>query len=296
MNTASADSIPPPPHDDAAAAWLPDVLALAHEASALALQRFGEARAWIEKGVGDWASDADLEVEALLRRGLHAIAPASLVVGEEAGRSDGPSAGRTDRGSRRHVWHVDPIDGSANFVRGIPHFATVISLSERVGDTEDRVILGVTMDPCRQECFSALADQPTSLNGVPVRVSPILDPARALLSVVTPKPGAAHGSLFTEAMGRWMSGFGGIRRSGAMAIDLAWVACGRMDAFAGMQLAPWDVKAGILQVRQAGGTSLLTSVPRTIPDAGAFVWCLVANSQSLLTTLTGDLHDPSSPL
>ncbi len=280
------------------AAWLPDVLALVREAGEIALRRFGQSPELVEKGPGDWASDTDLEIEAMLRRGLHAIVPGSVVVGEEAGLSAGPKVhpGNLVRElPARYVWHVDPIDGSANFVRGIPHFASVISLSERLADGQQRLLMGVTHDPCRQECFTALDTEPTRINGKVARVSDVRDPTKGLLCVVTPKPGAAHGPRFMDWLSMCMPRFGGLRRSGAMALDLAWLACGRVDAFAGMQLSPWDVAAGLLQVRQAGGIGQQLPISRTIPDSGPFDWCLVANSTSLFTTLQGDIHVSQSP-
>ena len=279
------------------AVWLPDVLALVREAGDIAMRRFGQAPELIEKGLGDWASDTDLEIEEMLRRGLHAILPGSVVVGEEAGLGNASDAIPGDLASgppsgspARFIWHVDPIDGSANFIRGIPHFASVVSLSERLVDGQQRLLIGVTHDPCRQECFTALDSEPTRLNGKVVRVSDVRDPLRALLCVVTPKPGAAHGSDFINWLSLCMPRFGGLRRSGAMALDLAWLACGRVDAFAGMQLSPWDIAAGLLQVRQAGGVGQQLPISRTIPDSGPFDWCLVANSTSLFTTLQGDTH------
>ncbi len=262
------------------------------------MRRFGQGPELVEKGPGDWASDADLEIEEMLRRGLLAILPGSAVVGEETGLGRSASGAITggqgetpcSGSSRRFVWHVDPIDGSANFIRGIPHFACVISLSEHFANGESRLLIGITHDPCRQECVTALEGEPTRLNGKVVRVSDVRDPSRALLSVVTPKPGAAHGTDFMNWLSACMPRFGGLRRSGAMALDLAWLACGRVDAFAGMQLAPWDIAAGLLQVRQAGGIGQQLSLSRTIPDSGLFEWCLVANSPGLLTTLQGDIH------
>lgn len=266
--------------------WLPDICELATQASQLALQRFREGSRYIEKGPGDWASEADLEIEQFIRRGLHHIAPGTLVHGEETGRV-GASASR-------FIWHVDPIDGSANFLRGIPHFATVLSLSEIDEAGEERILMGVTSDPCREELFVASVARATALNGVDVRVSNVSEGLQALLAVVTPKPNSGYLDHFETWFSRQLRSFGGVRRSGAMALDLAWVACGRLDAFGGIDLAPWDIRAGLLQVMQSGGVVQSNTPIRSFPNGPPMPMCLVANSDSLIKLLIGDNNGQSN--
>jgi myo-inositol-1(or 4)-monophosphatase len=260
--------------------WLADICELATQASGLALQRFREGSRRIEKGPGDWASAADLEIEQLIRKRLHQIAPGTLVHGEETGQTGASASG--------FVWHVDPIDGSANFLRGIPHFATVISLTERDSTGAERILMGVTSDPCRGELFVATASQATTLNGIAVGVSEISKGLQALLAVVTPKPNSAHCDHFDAWFSRQLRCFGGVRRSGAMALDLAWVACGRLDAFGGIDLAPWDIRAGLLQITQSGGVVQPNIPIRSFPNRPPTAMCLVANSDSLIKLLIGD--------
>lgn len=263
--------------------WLADICELTTQASQLSLQRFHEGSRRIEKGPGDWASEADLEIEQFIRNGLHHIAPGTLVHGEEAGQAGASNS--------RFIWHVDPIDGSANFIRGIPHFATVLSLSEIDETGEERILMGVTSDPCRRELFVATPARTTALNGVDVGVSNISEGLQALLAVVTPKPNSAHVDHFEAWFSRQLRRFGGIRRSGAMALDLAWVACGRLDAFGGIDLAPWDIRAGLLQVAQAGGVIEPNVSIRSFPNRPPMTMSLVANSNSLIKLLTGDNDD-----
>jgi len=265
--------------------WLPDICEVATQASQLALQRFREGSRHIEKGPGDWASEADLEIEQLIRSGLQHIAPGTLVHGEETGR-----AGES---TSRFIWHVDPIDGSANFLRGIPHFATVLSLTEIDATGKERILMGVTSDPCRGELFVASADRATALNGVAARVSNVSEGLQALLAVVTPKPNSAHLDHFDAWFSRQLRCFGGARRSGAMALDLAWVACGRLDAFGGIDLAPWDIRAGLLQVVQSGGVVQPNIPIRSFPNRPPTPMCLVANSDLLIKLLRGDNNGQS---
>jgi myo-inositol-1(or 4)-monophosphatase len=272
--------------------WLPSVCELAIAAGRRAMERSRDHVQWIEKGQGDWASDVDLEIEEQIRVGLAVIAPGTSVHGEEGGHI----ASHSSAGIDRYIWHVDPIDGSANYVRGIPHYASVISLTEKMPGDDERVVLGVTYDPCRDECFVALHDQPTTLNGKPVRVSEVAVPLSGILAVVTPKPNADYVDFFGQWFTQQLRTFGGVRRSGAMAIDLAWVSCGRLDAFVGFNLAPWDIRAGLCQVSHAGGvirTPKQVGVnPSLTPVAPEF--CLAANSGALFTKLLGDLYAASN--
>jgi len=269
------------------ASWSKDVAALAEEAAGLACRRFHEGSRWIEKGQGDWASEADLEVEEFIRNGLQAIAPGTRVHGEEAGLREASDAHAPSPHST-FTWHVDPIDGSANFVRGIPHFATVISLTEHQPTGSPRIRIGITVDPCRKELFLAVDGERTRLNGRDVHVSVERPALKSLLAVVTPKPDVWYMESFLKWCAPHVSEFGGIRRSGAMALDLAWIACGRLDAFAGFQLEPWDIQAGVIQVLGAGGCADPHHSIRSFPNEQPLELCLVANCSSLLSKLSGD--------
>lgn len=266
--------------------WFHDVCDLATMAANTAMARYSRRTRFTQKGLGDWSSEVDLEIENEIRRGLSSIAPGTQVHGEEGGLVGGVSQERA-----QFVWHVDPIDGSANYLRGIPHYATVISLTEYFDDGSEDVVMGVTVDPCRKECFAALRDQPTLLNSQPVSVSEATDSLLAILAVVTPKPNAPFIDFFSHWFTSQVQRFGGIRRSGAMAIDLAWVACGRLDAFVGFDLAPWDIRAGLRQVVNAGGMANMPKRSEGNPSLSLVApeFCLAANSTLLFTTLLGDI-------
>ena len=295
--------------------WLADTCTLAKEAACRAADRVRSRGKFIEKGQGDWASDVDLEIEEFIRDGLMKIAPGTAFCGEEsagsaanqvaaaqaapakavAAKTAAAKIETTDAAtSPAHlIWHVDPIDGSANYVKGIPHFATVISLSQVHADGSQEPLIGITFDPNRNECFATQVGGPTTLNGEPQRVSDCASRMRGLLAVVTPKPGTSWMPQFGGWFTHQLQQYGGVRRSGAMAIDLAWIACGRLDAFAGFNLAPWDIRAGLLQIRHSGGVQSESDPRRDhwalspVPIAA----CFAANSVALLPQLEGDLHD-----
>ncbi len=220
---------------------LRDVIYVAEKAASESLKLFSERQSLIEKSPGDWSSLADAYIEHLLQEDLSRILPQAKFIGEEGG----------SKGQGEMIWLVDPIDGSANFVRGIPHFATVVSLLCSDGDVSE-TLAAVTVDACRRETYTTTKFGQTLCNGQVQRVSSHAQ-QQSLLAAVTPKPNSEATSPFFAWLQRPLSTFGGFRRSGAMALDLAWLAAGRLDAFAGLNLADWDVTAGELHVRQAGG-------------------------------------------
>jgi myo-inositol-1(or 4)-monophosphatase len=250
-------------------ALLPAVIEVVQAASNQALKSFNHHHAIQEKAPGDWSSEADRSTEDFLRKRLQTILPKAGFVGEETGA----------HGSGQLFWVVDPIDGSANYVRGIPHFATVTSLV-RHDSTGSSPILAVTVDPCRHEVFTTISGGVTEMNGHPQRVSKFVG-LKSLVAAVTPKPGSQWSSLQLERLPHLIQSFGGFRRSGAMALDLAWLAAGRLDAFIGLNLADWDVLAGVLHVEGAGGEV----VKRSDPVSDEVTWFLAANQPENLEIL-----------
>ena len=229
---------------------LPRLLDVVQEAASRAKQAFDKGTFAVhEKAKGDWASTVDAEVEAFLKQALHELCPQAHFLGEEGGLSKAsPSSSHTCEASS-FTWVVDPIDGTANFVRGIPHFCSVVALV----DAQQEPLIGLIVDPCRNESFWAKKGQGAWCNGRPL--DPLIDrPAmESLLALVTPKPKSPVVNTLQRWLPKAIQSFGGVRRSGAMALDLAWLAAGRMDAFAGFNLDPWDVMAGSLLVRETGG-------------------------------------------
>ena len=197
-----------------------------------------------EKGPGDFVSHADVKTERTLRAELARTRPDYGFLGEEGGES---------RGDGRNRWIVDPIDGTTNFLHGVPHFAISIGL-EREGE----IIAGVIYQPVSDELFwaekgnGAFIDTP-SARSRRLRVSGRKDPARALVATGIPHIGKGDHAAYHAKLAAVSERTAGIRRWGAASLDLAFVAAGRYDAFFEFGLQPWDVAAGILMVREAGG-------------------------------------------
>ena len=199
-----------------------------------------EASEVTEKARNDLVSAADLASEKTILSAVRERFPEHSVLSEEAGRSGPPGSGPT--------WIIDPLDGTTNFVHGIPQFAVSIGIA-----VEDRMELGVILDPCKGDVFSAIRGQGARWNGSPCRVSTRSGLAGALLA--TGFPFKAHELLdvyldiFREVFLRCKA----IRRPGAAALDLAYTACGLFDGFFEFKLSAWDIAAGALLVEEAGG-------------------------------------------
>ncbi|WP_296378461.1 inositol monophosphatase family protein [Reyranella sp.] len=197
-----------------------------------------------EKGPGDFVSRADIMAERTLRKELERTRPEYGFLGEEGGET---------KGDGRNRWIADPLDGTTNFLHGVPHFAISLAL-ERDGE----VIAGVIYQPISDELFwsekgnGAFIDTPNARSRR-LRVSGRKDPARALVATGIPHVGRGDHPTYLKKLETVMGKTAGVRRWGAGALDLAFVAAGRYDAFFEFGLAPWDVAAGLLMVREAGG-------------------------------------------
>ncbi|MCX7360502.1 MAG: inositol monophosphatase family protein [Alphaproteobacteria bacterium] len=197
-----------------------------------------------EKGPGDFVSRADLMAERVLRAELSRTRPEYGFLGEEGGET---------KGDGRNRWIVDPLDGTTNFLHGLPHFAISIGL-----ERDDEIIAGVIYQPISDELFwtekgiGAYVDTPNARSRR-LRVSGRKDPARAVVATGIPHMGKGDHSAYYAKLAAVGARTSGIRRWGAAALDLAFVAAGRYDAFFEYGLAPWDVAAGVLMVREAGG-------------------------------------------
>ena len=203
---------------------------------------FGEVQALqvSRKGPGDFVSAADLRAEQALFEALMKARPGYGFLGEERGMVEG-----TDKS---HTFIVDPIDGTTNFIHAMPHFAITVAL-EREGEIQ----AGVTFNPITNELFWAEKGKGAYLNDQRIRVSGRRDLADCLIGTGLPffgRPG--HGQTIKEvhAIGQRVAG---IRRLGSAALDLAWTAAGRYDAFWERNLQPWDVATGLLLITEAGG-------------------------------------------
>lgn len=201
------------------------------------------------KGVADFVSNADTDAEKAIRYELAKARPGWGFIMEESGtmppeEEDGPS------------WIVDPLDGTTNYIHGIPHFAISIAATDKPLDKGGKIIAGGIFDPMRNEFFFAEQGKGAFLNDRRIRVSGRRSMADCLFATGAPFLGRgdeADHELFKSELGPIMASTSGIRRMGAAALDLAWVAAGRYDGFWERGLSLWDIAAGILIVREAGG-------------------------------------------
>jgi myo-inositol-1(or 4)-monophosphatase len=193
------------------------------------------------KGPGDFVSLADKKAEKLLHSALEKARPGYGFVMEEGGVIIGTDA--------THRWHIDPLDGTANFLHGIPHFAISIAL-----EREGQFIAGVVYDVIKDEMFIAEKGKGAFVNNRRLRVSGRRDLTQMIIGTGVPhigKPG--HGQYLKE-LGAVMSRFQNVRRMGSAALDMAYVAAGRLDAYWERGLNSWDIAAGVVLLREAGGT------------------------------------------
>ncbi len=223
-----------------------NVMAMAaDEAGKRLIRDFGEVENLqvSRKGPADFVSNADLKAERTLRKILSKAHPDFGFLMEESGSH----VGRDER----HRWIVDPLDGTTNFLHGLPHFCISIAL-ERDG----QVVAGIIYDPVKDELFWAERGLGAYVNETRMRVSGRTRMADALFATGIPFLGVQDGEghrRFLDQLGNVMAGCAGVRRFGSAALDLAYVAAGRYDGFWENGLHPWDVAAGVLLVRESGG-------------------------------------------
>jgi myo-inositol-1(or 4)-monophosphatase len=199
------------------------------------------------KGPGDFVSQADLRAEQVLRDDLSKARPGYALLMEEGGAS----------GSENWTWRwvVDPLDGTSNFLHGIPHWAISIGLERRRDDGGIETVAGAIYAPCVDEMFWAEKGAGAYLNARRLRVSARRDLREAVFATGIPFAAVSPRNrlAFARTLGGLMPQVAGIRRFGAAALDLAWVAAGRFDGYWELGVKPWDVSAGLLLVREAGG-------------------------------------------
>jgi myo-inositol-1(or 4)-monophosphatase len=192
------------------------------------------------KGPSDFVSSADLRAEKTLKAELQRARPGYGLLFEESGAAEG--------GDPHHRWIVDPLDGTTNFLHGVPHFSISIAL-ERDGD----IVAGVIYDPTRDEMYWAEKGAGAFLNDRRLRVSARRQLGEALIATGFPFRGRPKHPAYIATLARVTEATSGVRRFGSAALDLAYVAAGRYDGFWEFGLSPWDVAAGLLLVREAGG-------------------------------------------
>src|SRR5271163_2590511 len=199
------------------------------------------------KGPSDFVSQADLRAEAILQEELNKARPGYAFLMEESGASG------TENWAWR--WVVDPLDGTTNFLHGIPHWAISIALERRLADGSSELAAGLVYAPAVDEMFWAEKGVGAFVNERRLRVSARRELKDALFATGIPFAAVAaqRRLAFARTLGQLMPQVAGIRRFGAAALDLAWVAAGRYDGFWELGLHRWDMAAGLLIVREAGG-------------------------------------------
>jgi myo-inositol-1(or 4)-monophosphatase len=206
------------------------------------LPRFGNRHEGVrtKSGPTDLVSDADFAAESAIRRVLSDLRPGDAILGEEGGQEGGES------GQGQLRWVVDPLDGTINYLFGIPAFAVSVACEDGSGQ-----VAGVVLDPVREECFAATRGGPATLNGESIHASDRGELATALIAT-----GFAYEAAMRErqsaVLTRLLPAVRDIRRVGAAALDLAWCACGRFDAYYERGVHRWDFLAGALIADRAG--------------------------------------------
>lgn len=222
---------------------LQTAIAIAHEAGRLireAFPRTGLSHVGF-KGEVNPVTEADTAAEALIVGQLRNAFPHHRILAEEGGGDAWQEPGPP-------IWLVDPLDGTNNFAHGFPHVGISLGLL-----AEGEPLLGVIYDPLRDETFAAVRGAEATLNGEPIHVSTVPRLAQAFLATGFPYDRRTAPDNNTARLDHFLRRSLGVRRAGAATLDLAYVACGRFDGFWEIRLKPWDVVAGVLLVRQAGG-------------------------------------------
>ncbi|MDQ6745146.1 MAG: inositol monophosphatase [Actinomycetota bacterium] len=221
-----------------------ELLALAEDAAAAAAaeltSRFGGGAQGVrsKSSPTDLVSDADVAAEAAIRSVISAAYPDDAIIGEEEGET----------GAGERCWVVDPLDGTINFLFGIPVFAVSIACEDR-----DGALAAIVLDPVREERFTATRSGAAALNGEPIAASERDDLASALVATGFAYEASVRARQ-AEVVSRVLPRVRDIRRAGAAALDLCWCACGRYDAYYERGVHAWDVAAGTLIAQRAGLT------------------------------------------
>jgi myo-inositol-1(or 4)-monophosphatase len=192
------------------------------------------------KGPANFVTSADRRAEETLYQELTKARPGYGFLGEEGGRREGAD--------KTHTWIVDPLDGTSNFLHGIPQFAISIAL-----EREDTIVAGLVYNPANDELFLAERGKGAFLNDARIRVAARRRLADALVACGLPHYGRGDLALGQREIAAVQDKVAGLRRFGAAALDLAWIAAGRFDGYWERDLSPWDMAAGLILVREAGG-------------------------------------------
>ena len=191
-----------------------------------------------EKSRNDFVSEIDLHAESVIIETIRNTYPRHAFIAEESGK----------QGNSDYEWIIDPLDGTTNYLHGFPQFAVSIALRHK-----HKLAVGVIYDPLRQELFTASAGEGAQLNNRRIRVSQHRSLEGALLGTGFPFKDQALLNQYLDTFKAFFPMTAGIRRAGSAALDLAYLACGRLDGFWEYQLEIWDIAAGVLLITEAGG-------------------------------------------
>ena len=227
------------------------------------------------KGPSDYVSQADRKAEEIVYQELSKARPAYSFLMEERGGVEG-----TDP---QHRWIVDPLDGTTNFLHGIPIFCTSIAL-ERQG----QIVAAVIYNPAMDELYTAEKGGGAFFNDRRIRVAARSKLANTVICTGIPHLGRGHHGNALRELRNVMAETAGIRRTGSAAMDLAWVASGRFDGFWEHDLSPWDMAAGILLIREAGGFVCDAEGGQAMLDTGS----ILAGNEDILRHLRTTLGRP----
>lgn len=193
----------------------------------------------VTKQNNDFVSNVDHMAEQAIITTIHSAYPDHGILAEESG---------TQAENSEYQWIIDPLDGTTNYLHGFPQFAVSIALKHK-----DRIQVGVIYDPISQELFTAMRGDGAKLNDKKIRVTSHKNLKNALLGTGFPYYDQSYLDTYIETMKALMQQTAGLRRPGSAALDLAWLAAGRIDGFWEFNLKAWDIAAGALIVREAGG-------------------------------------------
>lgn len=217
---------------------LSEVKNLAEQAGEILRSGFGAAHQIRHKGVIDLVTEMDQRSEAVLIKAIQQMHPDHTIVSEETGLI---------KGHDEHVWYIDPLDGTTNYAHGLPFFAVSIAYAEK-----GSVKLAVVYDPIRQECFNAELGQGAWLNDQAIQVSDTQELINSLLVTGFPYDMLSTEQNNLDNFGKFAHLTQGVRRLGSAALDLCYVACGRLDGFWEAKLKAWDIAAGALIAHESG--------------------------------------------
>jgi myo-inositol-1(or 4)-monophosphatase len=217
---------------------LTDLITLARQAGDILRQSFGQQLHVDHKGLIDLVSEADHQSERFLLSSIHQHFPADAIITEESGELGGTAD---------QVWFIDPLDGTVNYVHGIPIYAVSIAYA-----VSGELRLGVVYDPSRDECFSAERNAGAWLNGQSIHPASAADLDHALLVTGFPYDIRTNPNNNLDHYTHLALHSQGVRRLGSAALDLCYVACGRFDGFWELELKSWDIAAGALIAQVSG--------------------------------------------